>query len=139
MALNPADEKCSGALFEIGNAHPFSEKVVAVQLDEGIEIDDDHGQPGEQNELVTELVDPLPRLCVRPYHDGHTAKHHLDPYSGDDGGHALQPAGRDPGFGDVYIECGRQVKKHQTHAVDFAPVVLAGESMSALMNENRSP
>ncbi len=48
---------------------------------------------------------------------------------------ALQPAGRDPGFGDIDIKRGRQVKKHQTHAVHFASVVLAGESMRALVEK----
>jgi hypothetical protein len=66
MALQPANDKCSGALFEIGNTQPFSEKVVAVQLDEGIEIDDHNGQPGEENELVTKIMNPFARLRVGP-------------------------------------------------------------------------
>ena len=38
MALDPADQKRGGALLEIRNAQPFRKKVIAVQLDKGIEI-----------------------------------------------------------------------------------------------------
>ena len=73
IVLNPANEEGRGALFDIWDAHPFGEKVVAVEFDEGIEIDDDYGYAGNENDLVTEIVNPLARLGVGPHEDGHTA------------------------------------------------------------------
>ena len=66
MVLNPADEKCVERSLRSGTRSHSAKKVVAVQLDQGIEIDDDHGNPGEENELVAEVVNPFTRLGIDP-------------------------------------------------------------------------
>ena len=43
MALEPSGQERSGALLEVGDADHLGHEVVAVELDQWIQIDDDDG------------------------------------------------------------------------------------------------
>ena len=79
MGLHPADEECRGALFEVGNTNPFRKKVIAVQLDEGIEIDGQKGKPAKENELVGEIMNPIAHPGIHPHDHRQAAQDHLGP------------------------------------------------------------
>ena len=104
----------------------------------GLRLITNHREPGEQDDLVGEVVQPLSGSGVDPDNHGEAADHHLNPDAGDDGGQPLHLGGGDPGLGDVDIKSGREIEKHEAHAVNFSAVVLAGEAVGGLMDKAES-
>ena len=78
---------------------------------------------------------PLAGQRVRPYDHRHAAHSHLHPDARNDGSQPLNLGGGDPDLRHVHIECRHQVDEHQAHAVHLPAIVLAGKSVSRLMNE----
>ena len=120
MALKPSGEERRRSLLQIRNVDDLGEEVVAVQLDERIQVDQNDSQPGDQNDLVSEIVQPLSGRGVDPRNHRQSANHHFNPDAGDDGSQTLQLGRGDPGLCHVDIKCGRQIEKHEPHAVNFA-------------------
>ena len=92
-------------------------KVVAVQLDQRVEVDNHRGDSRQQDDLVRNLVNPASRRRIQPEDHRDATHHELNPDAGDDGAQPLDLGGGDPALRDIHKEARDEVQKHQPHAV----------------------
>ncbi len=63
-ALKPPGKKRCRTLLQVRQADALGKEVVAVEFDERVEIDEDEGDAGEQDDLIGKVMQPLAGECV---------------------------------------------------------------------------
>src|SRR5208282_662451 len=135
VAFHPAGEIFGGTFLDGGDANELAKKVVAIEFDERVEIHQDHCNAGDEHDFIGKVVNRTSRWRAPPDDAGDGAKHKLSPDSSDDGSDARPLASVDVNFANIAKEGGRKIHQHETHLMDGAAEVLAGEAMGAFVEE----
>ena len=122
-----------GPLAQVRHAEPIAQEVVAVELQQRIEIQEDlepRRRQDDQGDRVREAVgcrDP-------PREHGEGPQHQLQVRPGQCDDQPLRLLREEPGIAHVAVERGVEVDEEDPHVMNLAAVPLAGEPVGELVN-----
>src|SRR5205814_8448376 len=114
---HPSRNKFRRTLFERRNANQLAEQVVAIKLNQGVEIHQHHRYPGDQHDLVSEVVDGTACRSPPPQNAGCRTKNKFHPYSRDNRRRSLPLPAVNIYFTNIAKEAWRKIDEHKAHTV----------------------
>src|SRR5215469_4806293 len=129
MLAYPRRKILGAAFFEGGFLDQFREDEIAVELDEGIEIQNRNSDSRYHHDFVGPVMYGHTGCGSPPYDGSDEAKHQIEPDAGKRGYDARPAAAKDPDLGRVAEESGREIHQHETHLLGGCGIMFNRQTM----------
>src|SRR5262249_24733680 len=105
---------------QLGDLEVVRQRVVAVDLSQRVDVEEDGRHAGGEHHLVGELVQQGVRIGGDPQARGDAADDRLDVHAGEDDPKAVPLVLEEERVGRVAVEGGREVEEGDADVVDIA-------------------
>lgn len=122
-------ELAVGEMGEVGNAEEIAKDVIAVEAEQGVEIEDEGADAGDEHEVVGHAMDKA-GAGAGPDDGGDGGDEEFDEHAGEADEDALPASAEAPARGDVHV--GHRGEDHEEDAegMDLTAIAAAGEGVA---------
>src|SRR5262249_53494703 len=121
-----------GAALQVGDLHQVAKQIVAVELDQGVEVEED-AAAADGDDDPGQMVQQSARQREPPDDNGQGPQKQLEIASGQRPSQPFRFVLEQPGVGDIAVKARHQQQQQETDFGNSAAVVLAGQPVGRLV------